>query len=258
MEATEERPKDNSMCYSILPQINYGQGKGNAYNPSNRGAVYQQVQRAAKDADFARNFATDIIFGKPTGSSYYVHSVKTTTNPETGHKTKEDVYTKQRPQNTDGEGWLYNKNSLNGSKSWVAQAFGNPVVKDADGNWRVAKSVVDHRALPHLYTPRKSYGFRGDGVITDAQTVRMLNEGHYAFKATGYDGSEVYVPWASGYIPAKGEAGRPEAENTKNRTEKTGATARRDMVSPATAEPDNVIAGRSLLGTARDKKKTLG
>ena len=254
------------MCYSLLPQINYGQNKG-VWNPSTRGPVYQQVQRAGQDANFARNFATDIIFGKPTGETYYTHSVsyirdpdtgEYKTDPATGKKLKEDVYAKTRPENPKGRGYMYNENSLNGSKSWVAQAFGNPAIKDADGNWRVAKSVIDRRDLAGTVTKAPSYGFRGDSVISDAQTIRMLNEGHYAFKATGYDGSEVYVPWASGYTPAKGEAGRPEAENTKSRTEKTGATAKRDMVGPSTAEPDNVIAGKSLLGTALDKKKQLG
>ena len=240
------------MCY-VYPQINYGQGKNNAYNPANRGAVYQQVQRATKDANFARNFATDIIFGQPGTGDFDSTEYWTWQSQTTGNKDDSKTET-WFGKTTTPDSYLYNRNSLNASKSWVAQAFGNPALQGGDGNWYRAQSIVDNRNA----SGTTQYGFRAGERITDAQTVRMLNEGHYAFKAGGYDGSEVYVPWAQGYTPAKGQGGRPEAENSKSQTS-ANATPQRDMVSPSTAQPNNVIAGQaSLLGNDRNKKTLLG
>lgn len=232
------------------PKMDYGQGN-RAWNPGKRDEVYQQVEKARGDAGFAAGFAADILFGK--NNSWFTYET-----PKGPHRSSEEDRGSDTPRaprlvekHSKRGNALYNENTLNASKSWVTQAFGAPAVRDESGNWYGAKVLVGQG--------NDGYGFlRGDR-ITDANAVRLLNEGHYAFSAKGYDGSEVYVPWAGGFEPTKAGGGRPEAGNAKKDVAR--GAVERDMVTAGTARPDNVIAGgdaRTLLGgTAENLKKTL-
>ena len=88
----------------------------------------------------------------------------------------------------------------------------------------------------------------------------MLNEGHYAFSAKGFDGSQVYVHWASGYTPKKGYAGKPEAGNYKKDQDPKKVHTESAGVGVGQAQPGNVLGGKpTLLGDAGKKQigKTL-
>ncbi|MDR2161216.1 MAG: hypothetical protein LBO77_03645 [Desulfovibrio sp.] len=211
-----------------LPQVNYGQSKG-AWNPGKRDEVYRQIERARSDAAFANLFASDILFGKPEGKYYYQET-------ETGlERTK-----------AAKNGYLYNENSLNAAKSWVAQAFGVPAMRGEDGAW--------YKASPLLKPPsfaskaQTQYGYTQGGRITDAQTLRLLNEGHFAFSARGYNGSEVYVPWAEGFAPGKGGRGKPEAGDAK----KESRAGKDPGMAVGAARPGTVLGDpedlRTLMG----------
>lgn len=242
----------------LYPQIDYGQGSG-AWSPAKRGEVTRQVQKATQDAAFAQNFAADIMFGKPgTGkygsTEYWGWVPQQSGSGEMGDYKSGSSYVKT----TTSDSYLYNNNTLNASKSWVAQAFGAPAVKGSDGAWYRA----DPRVRAHDEMAAKGgdgrYGFVAGSQITDANTVRMLNQGHYAFTAKGFDGSEVYVPWADGYTPAKGGKGAAADENAK--PEQAGSGREAQMVDANTARPGNVIGGgASLLGnsSAQPDRKTL-
>ncbi len=210
------RPED------LLPKVNYGQADGTAWNPSSRGDVYQQAEKARSDAAFANLFAADIIFSKQgTGST------------AVGRDGKSVRF--------NNNGYLYNKNSLNAAQSWAGQAFGAPAVKGADGNWytaygqlnmtsRTVKTVSGGRegirGTRTVYNGAPGdYGFVQGERITDQSLVRQLDSGTYAFTAQGSNGSTVYVPYASGYELQKGAGGKPEAGNYK-RDAAQGATGR--------------------------------
>jgi hypothetical protein len=161
------------------------------------------------------------------------------------------------------------RHQLNASKSWVAQAFGAPVISDGKGGWRKAvrltqetttTPVTDNRGRPVLdesgnqavkASTWQGNDFAAGDAVTDANLIRLLNEGHYAFAGTGERGAKVYVPWAEGFIPAKGTNEAPERGNVKD---SGGTGADRAGVSPGTARPGNVIGGRqSLLGGAAEQ-----
>lgn len=248
------------MCVNAGTQYSYGQGGGSAWNPSTRDPVYQQVQRARSDPGFAKYFAWDIMTAKPeTGNSYYTYENQYVNDPggpdgsaTSGHY--ERTLKEQSQQNEEGYGHLYTKHQLNASQSWVAQAFGNPVIKGKNGDWHMALRMRED-ATP--LGGGKGQDFIPGNQITDAQTVRLLNEGHYAFSAKGGDGTEVFVPWAAGYTPSK--AGRErEVGNTKDA--QVGAGRDAQMVDVGRAKPGNVIGGgASLLGNSakEQERKTL-
>lgn len=258
---------------SPAPKVDYGQGS-QAWNPNKRDDVYQQVERAKSDDGFARSFAADILFGKPSGDSWFTYETPKGPHHSSEENRGDDVPRTPRlveKQAKRGSA-LYNENTLNASKSWVTQAFGAPVVKGADGNWYEAKALVGSGGTSQgpggqvMFANKNStpdYGFMAGARLTDANTVRLLNEGHHAFSAKGYDGSEVYVPWADGFAPGKGGGGKPEAGNAKKELAQ-GATAR-DMVTAVTAKPGNVIGGAAagggaetlLSGALKNAKKTL-
>ena len=250
------------MCFTAslnppMPQVDYGQGK-QAFNPSERGPVYQQIEKARQDAAFAQSFAADIMLGKEaSGSKVYGKNGQSMA----GNKN----------------GYLYNKNTLNAASSWVPQTFGAPAVQDKEGNWYQAnllangnvikadnsRLVQDNRGTFQVDTFIKQgdgYGFIPGTKITDANMVRLLNEGHYAFSAKGFDGSQVYVPWASGYTPKKGYAGKPEAGNYKKDQDPKKVHTESAGVGVGQAQPGNVLGGKpTLLGDAGKKQigKTL-
>lgn len=89
----------------------------------------------------------------------------------------------------------------------------------------------------------------------------MLNEGHYAFSAKGFDGSEVYVPWADGFVPRKGTQGKPEAGNYKKDARQQKVQTESSSIGVGQAQPGNIIGGMpTLLGDAGKKQasaKTL-
>ena len=240
-----------------FPKINYGQGS-QAWNPGKRDEVYQQVERARGDAGFARGFAADILFGK--SDSWYTYEIPRGAHRSSGEDRGSDIPRTPRlvEKNAKNGSALYNENTLNASKSWVTQAFGAPVIKGTDGNWYQAKALVNNSALGiGNFKASYDYGFMQGARVTDANAVRLLNEGHHAFTAKGYDGSEVYVPWAAGFAPGKSGGGRPEAGNSKKETAQ-GATDR-DMITAATAKPGNVIGGAETLlsGAMANRNKTL-
>jgi hypothetical protein len=230
-----------------LPQLDYGQGQG-AFNPSTRAPVYQQVDKARRDGAFARDFAADILLGKPdSGEKIY-------TNPYTTKHTRTfggDTYTYETTHNSvkpnkggKGPDYLYNRNSLNAASSWVPQAFSAPALRGENGNWYQADLWQGKGET------ESGWDFAQGKQITDAETLRRLNQGTYAFAATGVRGTQVYVPWAEGYVPAKGGHGAPEAGNRKQEAENTGNTNRR-IPTVGTAMPGNVIGGnldRNKLG----------
>ena len=247
------------MCFPLkswVPQVDYGQGN-QAFNPSGRGPVYQQVEKARQDAAFAQSFAADIMLGKEASSS--------------------KVYGKNgQSMAANEQGYMYNENTLNAAKSWVPQAFGAPAVKDKDGNWYQANLLANGNVAKANYDPSKDkakgsmndmliaqgegYGFIAGNKITDPNTLRMLNEGHYAFSAKGFDGSQVYVPWASGYVPKKGYAGKPEAGNYKKDQDPKKVHTESAGGGVGQAQPGNVLGGKpTLLGDAGKKQigKTL-
>lgn len=248
------------MCFTAkppLPQVDYGQGK-QAFKPSERGPVYQQIEKARQDAAFAQSFAADIMLGKEaSGSKVY------------GKNGQSIAANKQ--------GYMYNENTLNAAKSWVPQTFGAPAVKDKEGNWYQAnllangnvikadnsKLVQDNRGKFQVDKFSKSgegYGFIAGNKITDPNTLRLLNEGHYAFSAKGFDGSQVYVPWANDYVPKKGYAGKPEAGNYKKDQDPKNVQTGSAGVGVGQAQPGNVIGGKpTMLGDAGKKQigKTL-
>ena len=249
------------MCFAAslnppLPQVDYGQGK-QAFNPSERGPVYQQIEKARQDAAFAQSFAADIMLGKEASGS--------------------KVYGKNgQSMAANKNGYMYNENTLNASKSWVPQTFGAPAVKDKDGNWYQANLLGNGNVAKANYDPSKDkgkgsmfdmfiaqgkgYGFTQGSRITDKETLRLLNEGHYAFSAKGFDGSEVYVPWANDYVPKKGYAGKPEAGNYKKDQDPKKVQTGSAGVGVGQAQPGNVLGGKpTMLGDAGKKQigKTL-
>lgn len=248
------------MCIPTSPssaQVDYGQGK-QAFNPSDRGPVYQQVEKARQDDAFAQMFAADIMLGKEASGGV--------------------IYGKNG-QSMAGErgGYLYNKNTLNAASSWVPQTFGAPAVQDKNGDWYQAnllangnvikadnsRLVQDNRGkfqVDQFIKTGEGYGFIPGAKITDKETLRMLNEGHYAFSAKGFDGSQVYVPWANGYVPKKGYAGKPEAGNYKKDPERQKVRTASSEVGVGQAQPGNVLGGKpTMLGDAGKKQigKTL-
>lgn len=242
----------------LMPKVNYGQADGQAWNPSTRADVYQQAEKARNDAAFANLFAADIIFSKQA----------------TGSK----AYDRNGNAVNLGRGYLYNKNSLNASQSWAGQAFGAPAIKGEDGNWYMAYGQLNAtagkkttrvggrdgstRSMTILRGNNSSYGFVQGERITDADMIRQLNEGVYAFAAKGNNGATVYVPYASGYQLQKGQGGKPEAGNYKQDAAQ-GAT-NRDARNQWNVQP-NVVSDplglrQTLLGGAaarQNKSKTL-
>lgn len=240
--------------YSI-PQVDYGQKKG-AFNPDSRAPVYQQVERARKEGDFASLFAADIMFGKKESGEF----VYTYAPGKAGSGGEPASGTELGKHKVNGQGYLYNKNSLNASQSWVPQAFAAPAVRGDDGAWYSAQLLYD----PKAGKGKSPFGFIPGQKITDENAVRLLEGGHYAFKAEGAGGTEVYVGWAGGFEPKKNERGAPEAANRKKEENTLPASARK-MVSVGAAEPGNVMGGkvidgsqaRSLLGPVGQQNRTL-
>jgi len=252
---SQVRSQGKGQNYSLF---DYGQGSaGAAFNPSSRDPVYQQVARARGDQDFARFFAWDILTAKP-GSGDYLYSAYDVQTPSSGqnHTAKRfgaapqytaPQYTTTREISAGKRGnYLNTRHQLNATNSWVAQAFGAPAMKDADGTWRLAMRFGSDTSGGQSWSGRD---FTPGGAITDQNVIRLLNEGHYAFSAKGERGTEVFIPWAAGYTPGKGQQ---EAKEMKKKAQ-TGSGAERRAVGVGAASPGNVIGGRaSLLGTAED------
>ncbi|MCL1939935.1 MAG: hypothetical protein FWG04_04675 [Desulfovibrionaceae bacterium] len=247
--------KREQEAYSLF---NYGQGSADtAFNPSSRDPVYQQVSRARSDQDFARFFAWDILTAKP-GSGDYLYSASdgqasSSAQTHTANKYRQNgggaapEYAAAREISAGGKGnYLNTKHQLNAANSWVAQAFGAPAMKDADGAWRLAMRFGSDTSGGQSWSGRD---FTPGEAVTDKNAVRLLNEGHYAFSAKGERGTEIFIPWAEGYTPGKGQR---EAKEMKKKAQ-TGSGAERTVVGIGGASPGNVIGGRaSLLGTAED------
>ena len=237
----------------FMPKVDYGQGAGKAWSPSTRSEVYQQADKAREDADFANQFAADIILSKEgTGGKVYDLSGKSVSL---------------------NKGYLYNNNSLNASQSWAGQAFGAPAVKGKDGNWYSAYSQLDmvtgtrtvrvggrdgeaSQRTTYAKGGAGGFGFMQGERITDSEILRQLNEGVYAFSAKGANGQTVYVPYASGYQLQKGQGGKPEAGNYKQDAAQ-GAT-NRDARNQWNVQP-NVVSDplglrQTLLGGAAAKQ----
>ncbi len=109
--------------------------------------------------------------------------------------------------------WLYNENTLNAAKSWVAQLFGPPAVRSGS-SWLTAGAwCTGGDASP-------DWGFIAESPVTGGaapagDTARMLSEGHYAFSAKGCNGLTVYVPYAADAKPLKDGRGRWECGDGK-------------------------------------------
>jgi hypothetical protein len=206
--------------------------------------VYQQVARARSDQDFARFFAWDILTAKP-GSGDYLYSAYDEKTQTGFDRRGEPVYASERKISAGKKSnYLNTKHQLNATNSWVAQAFGAPAMKDTNGVWRQAMRFdVDTSGGKSWY----GQDFTPGEAITDRNAIRLLNEGHYAFSATGERGTEIFIPWAEGYTPGKGQQ---EAREMKKKAQ-TWSGAERSTVGVGAASPGNVIGGRaSLLGTA--------
>lgn len=244
----------------LLPQVDYGQAAGTAWNPASRAEVYQRAEKARADAAFANLFAADIIFSKEgTGNGAYDRDGKSV--------------------RFNNNGYLYNKNSLNAAESWAGQAFGAPALKGENGDWYTAHGQLNMtsrtvrtvsggreggRGARTIYNGAAgNYGFVQGEKITDADMIRQLNSGAYAFTAKGANGATVYVPYALGYELQKGAGGKPEAGNYKQDVAQ-GATSR-DSRTAYNVRP-NVVGDplglrQTLLGGAatatQNQRKTL-
>ena len=191
----------------IFPQWNYGQGSG-AWNPATAAPIYQQVEKARIVPDFALVFAADILFGKErSGDSCYVWEY----GPNLTY-----VRAKYRTRGENGKnGWLYNQNSLNASKSGVPQFFGPPAVH-ASGAWRYA--VPCTTTSNGLKPPGTgTFTFVAEDALSQADIIRQLNAGHCSFSAADSYGVVVCVPYATTYLPQKQRRARPECGNSKTR-----------------------------------------
>jgi hypothetical protein len=239
-----------TFSYNQLGQLK----DGPAFNPSARDPVYQQVARARTDNGFAKFFAWDILTAKPETGNFF-------------HELIDGNLVANRLENRDygrDQAYMETKHQLNASKSWVAQAFGAPVVSDGNGGWRKAVRLTrevtmamqkdaEGNPVPLAKQLWQGSDFAPGAAVTDTNLIRLLNGGHYAFSATGERGTKVYVPWAEGYLPAKGGNEAPERGNVKD---SGGAGANRAGVGPGTARPGNVIGGRqSLLGGAAEQEQ---
>lgn len=81
--------------------------------------------------------------------------------------------------------------------------------------------------------------------ITDKKLVNQLEGGHYAFKAQGADGAEVYIAWNDDFIPRKdtGEAKTGATEAARQKVTRSGGRGR-DMAGVGQVAPGNVIGGQ--------------
>ena len=244
---------------AFLPKVDYGQKPGEAWNPSTRADVYQQAEKARNDAAFAQAFAADILLSKE-------------------HSGKKVYDLTGKAVNLD-RNYLYTQHSLNAAKSWAGQAFDAPAIKGADGNWYSAYSQPDmvagtrsrrvggreggiSQSPTYVKGGAGGFGFVQGTRITDQALLQRLNAGVVAFTAKGANGQTVYVPYAAGYVPKKGEGGRPEAGNYKKDVAQ-GAT-NRDARNQWNVQP-NVVSDplglrQTLLGGAaarQNKSKTL-
>ena len=237
------------MCTApSFPKINYGQGSG-AWNPASRDPVYQKIEQARRDMSFASGFASDILYGKY--NDYYTseaEQVQVGATAASGEGNVEPIFETRYNPKLNSSDRLRRENSLNASKSWVQQAFDAPAIKGDDGKWYQARAYQSHQGDTF---------FRTNNLI-GGQTERLLNEGHFAFTAKGKDGTEVFVPYAQGYLPAKGTGGAPEAGNRK--ADRQGNASAREQVSAGMVAPMNVLGGGQTLlagGANNQRKRTL-
>ncbi len=164
----------------VYPQVDYGQS-GGAWVPASRGPVYQAMERARADPAFARLFAADILFGREESGGHY--------------------WTDEQTRKTCR--WLYNENTLNASQTWVALLFGPPSTL-LDGVWLKVGALCTG----------SDWGFVAESPLT-GDTLRMLEEGHWAFSAMGRNGVLARVPYATDSKPLKTYRGRIECGNSK-------------------------------------------
>lgn len=162
----------NDLRKPAFPQVNYGQGS-QAWNPSDRSAMYQAVERARKDARFAYDFAADILFAK--SDAYYGK----TTARSGAHGEAGNGYTKKTTYGMKSGDRFTRENTLNPAKSWVSQAFGSPVLRYGDEWYAAVPTMTGGRP-----GSKQNYGFKRGSKISDPQAIRMLSEGHYAFTVT--------------------------------------------------------------------------
>ncbi len=234
------------MAYGY-PQVDYGQGAGKAWNPANREELFGMVNRARSDAALANLFAADILTAKGG-----VAEVTTRWSGSGKGEAKRVAFTNGTKDP------LYIKHSLNGAESWAAQAFDTPVLKAADGNYYYAKSQVNGTStldMASVHAARNGsagkgpYEFGAGEKVTDSALIQRLNSGAYAFSAQGANGQTVYVPYAQGYVPRKGQTNQAQ---TKGSTA-AGATAR-DVRTANTVQPrvvgDPLGLKQTLLGGA--------
>ncbi len=232
----------------VYPQVDYGQGSG-AWIPASRAPVYQAMERARREAGFARLFAADILFGREESGGHYWEWQPDIWYRVAGYSdlhlgsgyTQEDYPLSDSESGTSTPGWrfynpswgggengpyyqwrpkggafsdvgtparrsckwLYNENTLNASKTWVAQLFGPPSTLSG-GTWFKTGA----------YCTGSDWGFIAEDSPT-GDTLRMLQEGHWAFEATGCNGVIVRVPYAADSKPLKEGRGRWECGNSK-------------------------------------------
>lgn len=212
------------------PQVDYGQGSG-VWNPATRGPVYNAMERARWDKPFGLLFAMDILFGKEATGNFIYYWVREEiwetdaqgefVLDENGEKILAGyrwAYATDKFRGNGGSGWLYNSNTLNAARSWVALMFGPPATC-IDGVWRIVHPCCPlfEWVRPVDDPVRGNFTFVPGGNLRNTEIIRLLNEGHWAFETTDAAGVRVCVPWSPDLrsAPMKLGRGRPEAENSK-------------------------------------------
>ncbi len=182
------------------PQVDYGQGSG-AWIPASRAPVYQAMERARLESYFARMFAADILFGREESGG---HTWGYETVDQGHYDNNGDWIPNPVPVLTRFScKWLYNENTLNASKTWVALLFGPPSVQSGSAWFKAG-----------AFWSGSDWGFIAED-SPSGDTLRMLQEGHWAFSATGCNGVTVCVPYAEDSKPLKEGRGRIECGNSK-------------------------------------------
>ena len=204
---------------TIFPQVAYGQGNA-AWNPASGAPVFQCMERARQEADFALSFCMDILFGKEHSGNrvwFWATTQHSDSTPPEYSYTK----VKEETRGRGGDGWLYNDNTLNAASSGVARMFGPPAAKTAQGWCYVLPCTTrETEEYPGVHprpagTPQFTLVVENPLTGSDAAYARMLDAGHIAFAARDFYGVLACVPYAFGWEPLKQFRGRPECGNSK-------------------------------------------
>ncbi len=204
---------------TVFPQYDYGQGEG-AWNPASGSLVYRRMEQARFVPSFALTFCMDILFGKErSGDQCYFWSSDPVYGTDAHGESVITGYTftrlKHKTRGSKGNGWLYNDNTLNASRSGVPQMFGPPAAKSG-GMWRYAVPCTTMAGDP-LPAGVPQFTFVIDSPVEDGAYLRMLDAGHAAFVARDHYGTAVCVPYALHWEPRKQRRGRPECGDSKTR-----------------------------------------